>query len=42
MPANDEYLNSRLYRIRHSVSHIMAEAVLERFPGGENRHRSTD
>ncbi len=32
MPANDEYLNSRLYRIRHSVSHIMAEAVLERFP----------
>ena len=32
MPANDDYLNSRLYRIRHSVSHIMAEAVLERFP----------
>ncbi len=32
MPANGDYLNSRLYRIRHSVSHIMAEAVLERFP----------
>jgi len=28
----DEYKNSQLYRIRHSVAHIMAQAVLERFP----------
>jgi threonyl-tRNA synthetase len=32
MSANGDYQNSHLYRIRHSASHIMAEAVLERFP----------
>ncbi len=32
MSANGDYKNSHLYRIRHSASHIMAEAVLERFP----------
>jgi threonyl-tRNA synthetase len=26
------YENSQLYRIRHSVAHILAEAMLERFP----------
>ena len=32
MSANGNYQDSRLYRIRHSAAHIMAEAVLERFP----------
>ncbi len=27
-----EYKNSQLYRIRHSAAHIMAQAMLERFP----------
>ena len=29
----ERYQDSLLYRIRHSTAHIMAEAVLERFPG---------
>lgn len=29
---SDRYEDSQLYRIRHSVAHIMAEAMLERFP----------
>ncbi len=29
----DKYENSNLYRIRHSAAHIMAQAVLELFPG---------
>jgi threonyl-tRNA synthetase len=29
------YVDSLLYRIRHSAAHIMAEAVLEKFPGGK-------
>lgn len=29
------YQDSMLYRIRHSSAHIMAQAVLERFPGGK-------
>ncbi len=32
MPSNGNYLNSQLYRIRHSAAHILAEAMLERFP----------
>jgi threonyl-tRNA synthetase len=32
MSANGSYQDSQLYRIRHSAAHIMAEAVLERFP----------
>ena len=32
MSNNQRYEDSNLYRIRHSVAHIMAEAVLERFP----------
>jgi threonyl-tRNA synthetase len=31
----ERYEESKLYRIRHSVAHIMAEAVLERFPGAK-------
>jgi len=29
---NEDYEKSQLYRIRHSTSHVMAEAVLEMFP----------
>lgn len=32
MGQKEEYANSELYRIRHSTAHVMAEAVLERFP----------
>ena len=32
MPQED-YKSSELYRIRHSASHVMAEAVMEMFPG---------
>ena len=32
---NAEYENSELYKIRHSTAHIMAEAVLEKFPEGK-------
>ena len=31
----DDYKNSQLYRVRHSTAHIMAQAVLEKFPGGK-------
>lgn len=30
--SQERYEDSHLYRIRHSVAHIMAQAVLERFP----------
>ncbi len=29
---NDQYEESLLYRIRHSTAHVMAQAVLEKFP----------
>ncbi len=29
---SEEYLKSDLYRIRHSCAHVMAEAVLDKFP----------
>ncbi len=32
---NSEYESSELYRIRHSAAHVMAEAVLEKFPEGK-------
>jgi threonyl-tRNA synthetase len=32
---HERYQDSLLYRIRHSTAHIMAEAVLERFPGAK-------
>ncbi|PJF21372.1 MAG: threonine--tRNA ligase, partial [Phototrophicales bacterium] len=28
----ERYEDSKLYRIRHSLAHVMAEAMLERFP----------
>jgi threonyl-tRNA synthetase len=33
MPENN-YVGSQLYKIRHSTAHVMAQAVLERFPDG--------
>ena len=30
--SEQKYQDSQLYRIRHSTAHIMAEAMLERFP----------
>lgn len=30
--SNERYEDSHLYRIRHSAAHVMAEAMLERFP----------
>ncbi len=34
-PIPDDYPHSDLYRIRHSLAHIMAQAVLEKFPGAK-------
>ncbi len=31
----EDYKNSQLYRIRHSTAHVMAQAVLEKFPGAK-------
>src|ERR1035437_2494745 len=31
----ERYEDSLLYRIRHSTAHIMAQAVLEKFPGAQ-------
>jgi threonyl-tRNA synthetase len=31
----DKYEESDLYKIRHSAAHVMAQAVLEMFPGGK-------
>src|SRR5271169_3839058 len=31
----ERYEESHLYRIRHSAAHIMAQAVMEMFPGGK-------
>jgi threonyl-tRNA synthetase len=32
---HEEYQDSFLYRIRHSTAHVMAQAVLEKFPEGK-------
>lgn len=32
---SEEYKDSHLYRVRHSASHVMAQAVLEMFPDGK-------
>jgi len=32
---SEQYQDSLLYRLRHSVAHVMAQAVLEKFPGGK-------
>jgi threonyl-tRNA synthetase len=29
----EKYEDSELYRIRHSAAHVMAQAVMEMFPG---------
>jgi threonyl-tRNA synthetase len=31
----EKYEESRLYRLRHSAAHVMAQAVLEKFPEGK-------
>lgn len=31
----ERYQDSKLYRIRHSAAHVMAQAVLEKFPGAK-------
>ena len=31
-PCQKRYEDSKLYRIRHSLAHVMAQAVLEQFP----------
>ncbi len=31
----EKYEDSRLYRVRHSAAHVMAQAVLEKFPEGK-------
>ncbi len=35
MAQQEDYINSNLYKIRHSLSHVMAQAVLEKFPEGK-------
>lgn len=35
MPNRQDYINSSLYKIRHSLAHVMAQAVLEMFPTGK-------
>ncbi len=32
---HERYEDSKLYRIRHSAAHVMAQAVLEKFPGAK-------
>jgi len=32
---SEKYQDSFLYRLRHSAAHVMAQAVLERFPAGQ-------
>ena len=32
---SEEYIDSLLYRVRHSTAHVMAQAVLEKFPSGK-------
>ena len=31
----EQYEDSHLYRMRHSTAHVMAQAVLEKFPDGK-------
>lgn len=32
---SEQYEDSKLYRLRHSAAHVMAQAVLEKFPAGK-------
>ena len=41
-PSEERYEDSQLYRIRHSAAHVMAQAVLEFYPGDQVHHRSAD
>ena len=39
----ERYEESELYKIRHSAAHVMAQAVMEMFPGQvEDRHWSAN
>ena len=38
----EKYEDSKLYRIRHSLAHVMAQAVLDTIPGSENCNWSPD
>ncbi len=35
MSENEKYEESKLYKVRHSAAHVMAQAVLEKFPKGK-------
>jgi threonyl-tRNA synthetase len=35
MAEKEKYEESKLYRLRHSAAHVMAQAVLEKFPAGK-------
>jgi len=35
MMMSEQYEESKLYRLRHSAAHVMAQAVLEKFPEGK-------
>ncbi|MCC6148173.1 MAG: threonine--tRNA ligase [Anaerolineaceae bacterium] len=35
MAVKEKYEESKLFRIRHSTAHVMAQAVLEKFPGAK-------
>ena len=35
MAENEKYEESKLYKVRHSAAHVMAQAVLEKFPEGK-------
>ena len=35
MAVKEKYEESKLFRIRHSAAHVMAQAVLEKFPGAK-------
>jgi threonyl-tRNA synthetase len=37
----EKHEESQLYKIRHSLAHIMAQAVLEMFPNGKTYNWST-
>ena len=42
MSEKEEYEESQLYKVRHSAAHVMAQAVLEKFPKGKVCHWTTD
>lgn len=33
--SDERYEDSQLYKIRHSAAHVLAEAMLERFPAAK-------